>query len=167
MYDGTMPRVPGEMETGATAEAEEFAGLVGEFFVHVRNHVERAVRPYDLAPPSAKALHLIDGSISMKELGSRIHCDGSFVTSIADTLEERGLARREIDGNDRRIKNLVLTRKGMGLRSRLIHDLFDDFPGLSDLAPRERDSLMALLRKMVAAAGQADDPSGEGRGSAD
>jgi MarR family transcriptional regulator, organic hydroperoxide resistance regulator len=167
MYDRTMPRALAEMETRATAEAEEFAGLLGEFFVHVRNHLERAVRPYDLPPPSAKALHLIDGSISMKELGSRIHCDGSFVTSIADTLEERGLARREIDRSDRRIKNLVLTRKGVELRSRLIHDLFDDFPGLGNLAPRERVTLMALLRKIVAAAGQADDPSGGGCVSAD
>ena len=107
-------------------------------------------------PPCAKALHLIDGSISMKELGSRIHCDGSFVTAIADTLEQRGLARREIDGSDRRIKNLVLTRKGMELRSRLTHDLFDDFPGLRGLTPRERDSLLALLRKMAAAAEQVD-----------
>jgi DNA-binding MarR family transcriptional regulator len=157
-----MPKERGEMETAAGASAEELAAALGELFLHVRDHVERVVQPYDLPPPCAKALHLIDGSISMKELASRIHCDGSFVTAIADTLEQRGMARREIDGNDRRIKNLVLTPAGMEVRSRLTHDLFDDFPGLRGLAPRERDSLVALLRKMVAAADQADDRSGGG-----
>jgi DNA-binding MarR family transcriptional regulator len=166
MYHEAMPEAREEMETAAGASAEEVAGALGELFVRVRNHVERAVQPYDLPPPCAKALHLIEGSISMKELGSRIHCDGSFVTSIADTLEQRGLARREIDANDRRIKNLVLTRTGTEVRSRLIHDLFDDFPGLGELTPRERDTLKVLLRKMVAAAGQASDPSGGGCGGA-
>ena len=85
----------------------------------------------------------------MKELGSRIHCDGSFVTSIADALEGRGLVRRETDHEDRRIKNLVLTRKGTELRSRLMHELFDDLPGMRKLTESERDSFLALLRKMV------------------
>ena len=167
MYADDMVNLSGQVETAAGAPAEELAGLLGELFLHVKNHVERAVQPYDLPPPCAKALHLMDGSISMKELGSRMHCDGSFVTSIADTLEQRGLARRKTDGNDRRIKSLVLTRKGRELRTRLIHDLFDDFPGLGNLAPRERDSLRALLRKMLATVGRADDPSGGGCGSAD
>jgi hypothetical protein len=42
-----------------------------------------------------KALHLTDAVVSMKELGKRIGCDPSFVTVIADTLQERGLAKRE------------------------------------------------------------------------
>ena len=34
-----------------------------------------------------KALHLMDGPLAMKELGQRMHCDPSFVTSIADMME--------------------------------------------------------------------------------
>jgi len=130
---------------------------MGELFGHVRAHVERVVQPYNLPPYCAKALNMIDGSISMKELGSRIHCDGSFVTAIADALEERGLARREIDQDDRRIKNLVLTRKGQELRSRLARDLFADVPGLRNLDTRERDALLALLHKMLAS----EEPAGD------
>ena len=161
-----MTKARGEAATAPGATGEALAAALGEIFLHVRDHFERVVAPYDLPPPCAKALHLIDGSISMKEIGARIHCDGSFVTAIADTLEERGLARREIDGNDRRIKNLVLTRKGTELRSRLSHELFDDFPGLGGLTPRERDTLMALLGKMVAAATEVDGPIGGGPGCA-
>jgi MarR family transcriptional regulator, organic hydroperoxide resistance regulator len=153
-------------EAAVVRPAEEVADALVELFNHIRAHFERIVQPYELPAPCAKALRLIDGSISMKELGSRIHCDGSFITFIADTLEERGLARREIDQNDRRIKNLVLTRRGMELRSRLVQELFDDFPGVRNLDARERESLLALLRKMVAAENELGGPAEGGPGCA-
>jgi DNA-binding MarR family transcriptional regulator len=140
----------GEKASPAALQSEELVSVLGQLFNHVKAPVERVVEPYDLPPPCAKALHLIDGSMSMKELGSRLACDGSFITSIADTLEVHDLARREIDIDDRRIKNLVLTEKGMELRARLTRDLFDDFPGVRQLDARERETLLALMRKMVA-----------------
>jgi MarR family transcriptional regulator, organic hydroperoxide resistance regulator len=129
---------------------EEILDSLGELFAHMRTHFERVVQPFDLPGPCAKALRLIDGSISMKELGARIHCDASFITAIADTLEERGLALREIDPDDRRIKRLVLTPKGTELRARLAHELFNDVPGIRHLDAPERESLLQLLHKMVA-----------------
>jgi MarR family transcriptional regulator, organic hydroperoxide resistance regulator len=141
----------GEAVSPTALQSEELIAVLGQLFNHVKAHIERVVAPYDLPPPCAKALHLIDGSMSMKELGNRLACDGSFVTSIADTLEGHDLARREIDGEDRRIKNLVLTEKGLELRARLVRDLFsDDFPGVRQLDAHERETLLALMRKMVA-----------------
>jgi DNA-binding MarR family transcriptional regulator len=129
--------------------AGELYDTLAELSNHMKAHFNRVAQPFGLPSPCAKAMCLIEGSISMKELGARIHCDGSFVTSIADALEERGLVRRETDHEDRRIKNLVLTRKGTELRTRLMHELFDDFPGMRNLTASERDSFLALLRKMV------------------
>ena len=57
--------------------------------------------------------------MTMKELGQRMGCDPSFVTTIADALEKHGLARREPSLRDRRSKNLVLTDEGATLRQRL------------------------------------------------
>ena len=37
-----------------------------------------------------KALHMLDTPLAMKDLGQRMHCDPSFITSIADTLEKYG-----------------------------------------------------------------------------
>jgi DNA-binding MarR family transcriptional regulator len=156
MYAGAMGGGPsaagvGEAVSPTALQSEELIAVLGLLFNHVKAHIERVVAPYDLPPPCAKALHLIDGSMSMKELGNRLACDGSFVTSIADTLEGHDLARREIDGEDRRIKNLVLTEKGLELRARLVRDLFsDDFPGVRQLDAHERETLLALMRKMVA-----------------
>src|SRR4029077_11510777 len=49
-----------------------------------------------------KWLHLRDSPLAMKDLGRRLHCDPSFVTGIADMLEQRGLAARESDPGDPR-----------------------------------------------------------------
>jgi len=142
--------------------SEEVLDTLAELFSHFKAHFERVVQPYDLPPYCAKALRMIDGSISMKELGTRIHCDGSFVTAIADGLEERGLARREIDQDDRRIKNLVLTPKGTELRARLGHDLFADVPGLRNLDARESEAFLMLLHKMLEPEAHADRTPGPG-----
>ena len=66
-----------------------------------------------------KALHMLDGPLAMKDLGQRMHCDPSFITSIADTLEKHGLAAREADPGDRRVKRLVLTTAGADLKRRI------------------------------------------------
>jgi DNA-binding MarR family transcriptional regulator len=80
-----------------------------------------------------------------------MHCDPSFVTVIADGLEERGLARREAHPGDRRIKNLVLTDEGIKLRRRVERELAAQMPWSKVLNQPEREQLLALLRKMASA----------------
>lgn len=109
--------------------------------------LEAVVQPIGMPPPQAVALRRIEGSLSMKELGQRMRCDASFITAIADSLEERGLVRREIDQQDRRIKNLVLTKKGAQLRDQLEQSLHM-VPALQALDADERRTLLGLLRKM-------------------
>ena len=58
------------------------------------------------------ALLKLEAPMTMKDLGLKIGCDPSFVTSIADALENHGLARREPSQRDRRSKNIVLTPEG-------------------------------------------------------
>jgi DNA-binding MarR family transcriptional regulator len=125
--------------------AEAFAAL----FVEAKAYFDKAFGDLGVPPPCAKALRAIEGPTSMKDLATRLKCDGSFVTAIADGLEQRDLARREVDPKDRRVKNLVLTPAGDRLREQ-VQELFDGFPGLARLEPDERASLIALLRKMAA-----------------
>jgi DNA-binding MarR family transcriptional regulator len=131
----------------------QLADALGELFLQVRTHFEKAFADLGVPTPCAKALRVIDGTLSMKELSSRLSCDGSFVTAIADALEERGLARRETDPHDRRIKNLVLTPSGAHLRT-CVQRLFDDFPGARNLDPDEREAFLRLLHKMSRPAGE-------------
>jgi MarR family transcriptional regulator, organic hydroperoxide resistance regulator len=96
-----------------------------------------------------KAMHRLDASIAMKELGKRMHCDPSFVTAIADTLEKRGLARREPNPADRRIKNLVLTPEGLELKGQLEEALLRQMPWCHALDQQERETLLMLIHKMI------------------
>jgi len=129
--------------TSTTPFADAFAAL----FAEAKTYFDKVFGELGVPAPCAKALRCIEGPTSMKDLASRLKCDGSFVTAIADALEERDLARRETDPKDRRVKNLVLTPEGDRLRDR-VQQVFEGFPGLGKLEPEERAALIAMLRKM-------------------
>jgi len=95
-----------------------------------------------------KALHMLDNPLAMKELGQRMHCDPSFITSIADTLEKHGLAVREPDPADRRVKRLVLTAAGADLKARLEDEVLSRTPWRRCLTREQRTSLLALIHTM-------------------
>lgn len=107
---------------------------------------------------TVKAMHWLDGSMAMKELGRHLRCDPSFVTSIADALEERGLARREPSPADRRVKNLVLTAEGRELKARLEQAMVTSMPWCTALDLTERKTLLGLVRKLAAAHTPASEP---------
>ncbi len=142
----------------------ELVDGMAEFFAHLREHFERVAQRVDLPIPCLKALRILEGPVSMKELGARMHCDASFVTAVADMLEQRGLARREVDPADRRVKRLVLTAAGETTRRRLVDEVLADVPGLRTLDERERATMMRLLRTMLRR--EAAAAEGDGAGSA-
>jgi DNA-binding MarR family transcriptional regulator len=124
---------------------ECFSDLIGR----VIGHGEQLAQSLGIPGPFIKALHTMDCPMAMKELGKRMHCDPSFVTLVADMLEKRGLARREPHPADRRVKNLVLTDDGLGLRDRLEAEIGARMPWNRVLSDDERAQLLALLRKML------------------
>lgn len=105
-------------------------------------------RRFSLPTFCVKALHMLSSPMAMKELGQRFHCDPSFVTSIADMLDSRGLGRRETDTKDRRVKNILLTKAGIELRARLEGEMAALMPWASALDESERECLLRLVRKM-------------------
>jgi MarR family transcriptional regulator, organic hydroperoxide resistance regulator len=95
------------------------------------------------------ALLKLEAPMTMKDLGLKIGCDPSFVTSIADTLERHSLARREPSQRDRRSKNIVLTPEGEKVRARVCEELFARAPWCISLDVNERRCLLGLMRKML------------------
>lgn len=96
-----------------------------------------------------KALQRMDCPMAMKDLGQRMHCDPSFVTSIADMLEKRGLATRESDPADRRVKRIALTAAGLELKQQVDNEILASLPWRQVLDTGERAHLLGLLRKIV------------------
>jgi len=99
-----------------------------------------------------KALHRLDCPLAMKELGLRMRCDPSFVTNVADQLEKRGLATRESDPADRRVKRIALTPAGLELKQRIETEILSALPWRHALDNDERACLLGLIRKLLPAA---------------
>jgi DNA-binding MarR family transcriptional regulator len=127
---------------------QEIFGAMTEFITQLMQRGERLADSLDVPVSCMKAIHRLDPAVTMKDLGQRLHCDPSFVTMIADALEQRGLARREPNPADRRIKNLVLTARGLEVKATLEQGLLEHMPWTHALSMDEREQLLGLVRKM-------------------
>jgi MarR family transcriptional regulator, organic hydroperoxide resistance regulator len=128
----------------------EIFEAMGQLVEGVIAKVEQLAQSYGLPAFCVKALQALSSPMAMRDLGRQMHCDPSFVTAIADLLEKRGLARREASTVDRRIKNLVLTDQGMGLREQVQREFMARMPWRC-LDNEERACLLGLIRKMIRA----------------
>ena len=142
----------------------DFLDALAGLFTRLLAEAEQLAKDYGVPAFFIKALHLIDGPLAMKELGQRMHCDPSFVTSIADMLEKRGLAVRESDPADRRVKRLVLTSEGLDMKHQMEQAMLDRSPWRQHLNIEERATLITLIHKMappLSATDAADCPAEE------
>jgi DNA-binding MarR family transcriptional regulator len=64
-------------------------------------------------------------------------------------LEKRGLAVRESDPGDRRVKRLVLTPAGEELKLQVEQAVLARIPWRTALSTDERSCLLTLIRKMA------------------
>ena len=108
-----------------------------------------------------KALQRLDCPMAMKDLGMRMRCDPSFVTNVADQLEKRGLATRESDPADRRVKRIALTPAGLELKQRIENEILNGLPWRHALDNDERACLLGLVRKLLPAAQTGNPPGHE------
>lgn len=153
-------RAPQPEEPPAPRSPDAILDALAALTHQLAERAEQAARRLGLPPPVLLALIQLTGPMPMKDLGHRLGCERSFVTAIADELEQRALVRREPDRRDRRVKNLVLTRKGTALRSRLDREFFAQLPWRQALDDTERDTLLGLLGRLLSGeAGQACHPA--------
>ena len=98
----------------------------------------------------------------MKQLAGQWRCDASYVTSLVDGLEERGLAERRAHATDRRAKLVALTPLGEKTRGLLVDRLHRPPAWFDALSADECVALRDLLRTLVAAA---EAPAGSAPGA--
>ena len=130
---------------------QQISDTLPELIRHFHDLGQRIAIEFGLNGSDAIALVKLDAPTTMKELGQRMGCDPSFITTIADSLEKHGLARREPSLRDRRSKNIVLTPEGEAVRDRLFRELMTRAPWCTALDTGERRCLLGLMRKMIRA----------------
>jgi MarR family transcriptional regulator, organic hydroperoxide resistance regulator len=133
---------------------QQISDTLPELLKQVHELGQRIATEYGLTGSDAIALLKLDTPMTMKELGQRMGCDPSFITTIADALEKHGLARREPSLRDRRSKNIVLTAEGLSVRDRLYHEIMARAPWCTALDTGERRCLLGLMRKMIRSRGR-------------
>jgi MarR family transcriptional regulator, organic hydroperoxide resistance regulator len=140
------------MKTPPGTTARDNAALVDLLWLVMRRiweDAEQRLAPSGLTMKHSWALRALDEPVSMSGLAERLGIDASYVTAIADQLEERGLIERQPHPTDRRIKSLALTGEGRRLREQILGDLWSTVPILDRLTVSERRELRRLLGKSV------------------
>ncbi len=105
----------------------------------------RSLARRGLTPNDSRALFSLDARTgrSMRSLADEWECDPSYATWIVDRLEALGLAKRQVVLHDRRVKLVILTRKGNRARADLLKEFHQPPP---EFAALDREDLEALHR---------------------
>ena len=114
----------------------------------------RSLARRGLTPNDSRALFSLDprSGRSMRSLADEWQCDPSNATWIIDRLEELGLARRQPVLRDKRVKLVVLTRKGERTRAELIAEFHQPPPEFERLQKADLEALERVLTKLTPAA---------------
>jgi DNA-binding MarR family transcriptional regulator len=104
-----------------------------------------------LTPNDSRALFSLDmrGGRSMRSLADEWQCDPSNATWIVDRLEKLGLAQRQPVLHDRRIKLVVLTRKGQKTREELLDEFHQPPLEFEALQRADLETLERVLAKLM------------------
>jgi len=106
-----------------------------------------------LTPNDSRALFSLDSHTgrSMRSLADEWQCDPSNATWIIDRLEELGFAQRQPVLHDKRVKLVVLTRKGEKVRTDLLEEFHQPPPEFERLSRADVEALARVLAKMTPA----------------
>ncbi len=132
------------------AETAELVDLLFTVMPMVADHVNGRLEDLGMTTTDYWALRSVDGPMPMKDLATCMDIDPSYVTLVADRLEELGLIERQPHPTDRRVKNLVLTTKGRRFKTTVPDKLWSGETMFSALTEAERTRLMGMLVKVAA-----------------
>jgi DNA-binding MarR family transcriptional regulator len=141
-----------EIEQPAPSPADEVWTVLRGLLAEQRRRFLTASSELALHAGQAAALLNMDPDAPrpMHELATQLACDNSNVTGIIDRLEARGLVARRTYEQDRRVKHVVLTPRGVEVRDRLLAQVGQPPAGLGRLSTAEQGQLRDLLIRVVA-----------------
>lgn len=121
-----------------------------EFFLDEHERHLESVADLGVSPGDLKALmRLVPGRREpMRALADTWRCDASTVTWIVDRLEKQGLVERQAHETDRRVKVVVLSRRGRQLRTQLFDRFYQPPAVLSELSHPDLKTLHRLSTQL-------------------
>ncbi|HEY3339173.1 MAG TPA: MarR family transcriptional regulator [Propionicimonas sp.] len=129
-------------------ESRRLSGMLIHLAEQAKADFAEAVAPFGLPVHLARAILMLEAPAPMYQLADSLACDRSYITGLADKLEERGLVAR-VTGEDRRVKLLELTESGAKLRREVSDAVAERSMVLSRLTASERQALEPLLLQLL------------------
>jgi MarR family transcriptional regulator, organic hydroperoxide resistance regulator len=120
---------------------------------------------FGLTGPQLAVVKMLEpvGKLSLSALSSKIRARNSTVTGIIDRMEREGLVERRRSDSDRRVINIVLTRKGRELAREIDIEPVQIFRRvLSELGQRDAHELRRILTRLARRVGELADESNGG-----
>ena len=137
------------------------AETISDLLVRVMRRLSATDEPSSMELPVAQVRVcsiLLDGARTMSCLSKELGISLSAVTQIADRLEKSGLVERVAETDDRRVKSLQLTGRGVeAMRSRKDRRVERIVEALKRLSPETREQVTVNLQELFEAAA-ADEP---------
>lgn len=130
------------------AEARRLSRLLISIAEHAKCDFAQAAATLGVPVHLARAVLLLHEPAPMRTLAEGLSCDRSYITNLADQLEERGLVER-VTGDDRRVKLLTLTPDGVALRDQLAETVATQSIVLRRLDDDQRAALAPLLEALA------------------
>ncbi|MCC7359599.1 MAG: MarR family transcriptional regulator [Anaerolineales bacterium] len=144
---------------GASAQATETAmNLVRTADLLVKR-IGELVQPFDLTPSSGLVLGMLADAaepLPPNEIAARLIISRATVTGLLDSLERRGYIERRPHAGDRRMLLIALTDAGRAVAQQfreVVHRRQREWLGA--LSEREQKQLLATLRRLQGALGEA------------
>lgn len=138
-----MTEAPGTYE-----ETRRLSQLLVAVAEQSKANFAESIAEFDIPVHLARTILVLDLPAPMRELADKLNCDRSYITSLADQLEERGLVER-IQGSDRRIKLLALTAAGSMLREEMSDAVTKHSLVLQRLTGAQRVQLAPILEALI------------------
>lgn len=139
----------GDSQASGRTPAHEAASLLFDLYSERRRSHQRPAVDRQLTIPQASLLWLVDETPKpMSALARALRCDNSNVTGLVDKLESRGLVVREPSPDDRRVKLVRLTDKGIRMRGEVRQRIQEDgLEWISTLDLADQQALVEILRR--------------------
>jgi DNA-binding MarR family transcriptional regulator len=119
--------------------------------------VEDALKPYGLTFAAYETLRLLafarSGSLPMGKMGTRLMVHPAAVTNAVSKLEQRGLVKRQMSPEDRRVVLAAITDEGRALADEATAALNRAAFGLLGMSREQAAEVTAVLRTVRAVAG--------------
>src|SRR5580704_1463338 len=123
------------------APARRIWQLMFEFLMRTAPDRGRSLGRRGLTANDSRALASLDPQEgrTMRSLADEWECDASNATWIVDRLEKFGLAERRTIPQDRRVKLVVLTARGVKMKAELMKEFLTPPEELLDMDQRDLD----------------------------